>query len=125
MGIRIAIMIAVLLPPTDAIFQFFSHPPFTFSKIPTVDRTMQGLRIRATVILVMTIAELYAAVLRIVLWIQGALLAIQQDMAIKNIMFLSSVYSAYSYRVNTLMRDWNSRDLGFGLKIPLRRKQLT
>lgn len=72
----------------------------------------------------MASAELYAAGLRIALWSQGLLDSIQQDMALKNLLFLSSVYSAYCMRNNTIKRDWNDRELAFGILLPHRSVQL-
>ncbi len=68
----------------------------------------------------MSISELFAAVLRIILWAQGKLDSLQQVMAIKNVLFLSNIMSAYSMRASASLRNWNSRDLGFGLKMPSR-----
>jgi hypothetical protein len=41
-------------------------------------------------------AEMYAAAVRIILWAQGQLTELQQDMCIKNLLFTMSVYGAYS-----------------------------
>lgn len=46
-------------------------------------------------------------------------------MAIKNILFMSSCYSAYSMYRNTTKRDWNDRALGFGLEYPSRIFQIS
>ena len=54
----------------------------------------------------MAFAEFYAAAIRIVLWSEDKLDSLQQEMALKNILFLSSVYTAYGFRINTVKRDW-------------------
>ena len=54
----------------------------------------------------MASAEFYAAAIRITLWSRGRLNTLQQEMVFKNLLFLSSVYSAYSMRINTIARDW-------------------
>jgi hypothetical protein len=123
-GVRMAVMISILLPPSDLGYRLVAYQPLQMAEQPTIDRTMQGLRVRSNLILVMAFAEFYAAGLRIMLWIQGSLDSLQQDMAIKNILFLSSVYTAYSFRNNTIKRDWNDRDLGFGILLPTRPVQL-
>jgi len=58
------------------------------------------------IILSMSTAEFYAAILRIILWSQNALDATQQDMAIKNVLFLSACASAYSMFTTSAQRDW-------------------
>lgn len=123
-GFRMATIICALLPPTEYGYKLVAFQPLQLSAVPTVDRTLQALRVRSFVIIVMSFAEFYAAGLRITLWIQGLLTTIQQEMALKNILFLSSVYSAYSMRINTIERDWNSRDLGFGFIKPSRSTQI-
>lgn len=70
-GIRMAIMIAFLLPPDSIIYKRISYQPLQFDEEPTIDRTMQGLRIRTTLIGIMACAELFAAGFRIMLWSQG------------------------------------------------------
>jgi hypothetical protein len=54
----------------------------------------------------MAAADLYAAFLRTVLWSDGKLDALQQDMCIKNYLFLSSVASAYYNFENTKKKEW-------------------
>lgn len=66
---------------------------------------------------------MYAAALRISLWVGGSLDSIQQEMTLKNILFILSAYGAYAMWTSTSTRDWNSRDLGLGLKIPSRETQ--
>lgn len=61
---------------------------------------------RSTVILVMAFAEFYAAAVRVLLWSRGQLNALQQEMTIKNFLFLSTFYSAYYMRVSADNRDW-------------------
>ena len=82
-GIRLAFMFTVHLPPHNYIYQLFNMPPLSISGQPTVDRTMQALRLRSAVIFIMTAAEIYAIVLRFSLWTQGKLDPIQQEMCIK------------------------------------------
>ncbi len=119
-GIRLAFMFTIHLPPTNYFYQMFNLPPLALSQQPTVDRTMQALRLRSATILFMTIAEIYAIVLRAILWKQGKLDSLQQEMTIKNCLFISAGYTAYSLYMRSEDRDWNSRDLGFGVMLPTR-----
>ena len=59
----------------------------------------------------MAMADLYAAFLRTVIWSQGHLDALQQDMCIKNYLFLSSVASAYYNYQNTSKKEWYCSDI--------------
>eukprot|EP01035_Chromulina_nebulosa_P026843 gene26843-35205_t len=123
-GVRMTMLFLTMLPPLEYGYKQVLFQPLQMSKQPTVDRTMQGLRIRSLVIIIMSFAEFYAAGFRINLWSLGQLNSLQQEMCLKNILFLSSVYTAYSMRVNTLKRDWNDREIGFGFYYPDREKQI-
>jgi hypothetical protein len=54
----------------------------------------------------MAIADIYAAILRIILWTRGQLNTLQQEMLIKNILFLVAVSGAYDMYTNTETRHW-------------------
>lgn len=54
----------------------------------------------------MAAADLYAAFLRTVIWSNGHLDALQQDMCIKNYLFLSTVAGAYYNFQNTSKKEW-------------------
>jgi hypothetical protein len=54
----------------------------------------------------MAAADFYAAGLRLTLWFQGMLTSLQQDMAIKNIMFVIACSGAYDMYNNTIDRNW-------------------
>ena len=54
----------------------------------------------------MAVADLYAAFLRTALWSEGKLDALQQDMCIKNYMFLSTFLGAYYNFENTSKLEW-------------------
>lgn len=58
------------------------------------------------VIMSMSIADIYAAILRLVLWSNNQLDALQQDMAIKNILFITACASAYTMFTTAKQRDW-------------------
>lgn len=126
-GIRLSFMFFSHLSTLSPLYKrFYLHilpAPLQLSRLPTVDRTLQAMRMRALVVMVMSLAEIYAMVLRICLWVRGSLDSIQQEMALKNIMFLISAYAAYDMWTSTVKRNWNSRDLGLGLKIPTRDTQ--
>jgi hypothetical protein len=62
--------------------------PLSLAPQPTVDRTLASLQLRAVIMLFMVGAEIYAAVIRSVLWVQGHLDSLQQDLAIKNFLFI-------------------------------------
>lgn len=123
-GARTAFMYAVHLPPTSPVYQLLITRPLELAKTPVVDRTLQSLRQRSIVTLVMSAAELYAMSLRIYLWTRGQLDTLQIEMTVKNIMFLFQIYTASDMYNLTNRRDWNSRDLGFGLQYPSRQFQL-
>lgn len=124
-GGRTAYMYAIHLPPTSPVYQFLITRPLQLATTPTVDRTLQSLRQRSVVTLVMSLAELYAMCLRIFLWSKGQLDTLQIEMAIKNCLFLFQMYSAADMYFVTNRRDWNSRELGFGLYYPSRERQLS
>ncbi len=56
--------------------------------------------------MVMSAAEFYAMALRLVLWVRGDLSSLQQDMCLKNILFLMAFYSAYDMYSSTITRAW-------------------
>lgn len=62
--------------------------------------------IRAIVTMTMASADFYAAIIRIILWSRGQLSALQQDMAIKNVMFIMACSGAYDMYDNTITRNW-------------------
>ena len=103
-----AAMMLSHLSPTDKLYRMVLSAPLALAPQPTVDRTLQSLRLRSEVIMVMGAAELYAATLRISLWARGYLRnnSLQQEMAIKNVLFLTSVYGAYSMWTTSKARDW-------------------
>ena len=107
-GFRMAFMMLAHLGPADKLYGLVLSPPLTLAPQPTVDRTLQALRLRSEVILVMGAAEFFAASLRISLWVNGHLInnSLQQEMAIKNVLFLASVYGAYSMWTSTKERNW-------------------
>lgn len=123
-GARTAFMYTVHLPPTSPVYQLLITRPMELGNTPVVDRTLQSLRQRSIVTLVMSGAELYAMSIRIYLWSLGQLDTLQIEMAVKNIMFLFQIYGASDMYNITNRRDWNSRDLGFGFQYPSRQFQL-
>lgn len=110
-GVRVALMFFTHLSPTSPTYRTFITAPLQLAPQPTVDRTLQALRLRSIVTCLMVSADLYAAILRLVLWSDGKLNALQQDMAIKNVMFLGLVGFAISNFLNTTSRRWNNRQL--------------
>lgn len=77
--------------------------------------------------MVMAFADFFAAALRIYLWSEGKLDALQQDMAIKNIVFLITFSSAFYMCGYTVTRDWNTREVmsyPFKIYYPSRETQL-
>lgn len=69
----------------------YSHIHTFHLSSPTVDRTLQSLRQRSVITLVMSLAELYAMCIRIYLWSLGKLDTLQIEMTVKNCMFLFQV----------------------------------
>jgi hypothetical protein len=126
-GVRMSIMLCTQLSPQAWGNRLLLTAPLQLAPQPTVDRTLQGLRLRAIVIMTMACADFYAAALRIYMWSHGLLDALQQDMAVKNIIFLITFSGAYSMFTNTIDRDWNARELltsPIVLKYPSREKQM-
>jgi len=123
-GIRMAIMFMTHLSPWNAGNRLLLTAPLELAPQPTVDRTFQSLRLRSLVVMAMTAAEFYAAVLRVILWSQDRLDLLQQEMALKNFLFLLSMSGAYDMYSSTIHRNWNSRDIFLCIKYPLRSTQL-
>lgn len=94
-GCRIAVMYLAHLPPTNRLYKMVLTHPLSLAPLPTVDRTLQALRLRSIVVIVMSAAEFFAAALRIYLWTRGQLDVLQKEMTLKNVLFLLSVESAY------------------------------
>ena len=111
-GFRMAFMMLSHLAPSSILYRLILSPPLTLATQPTVDRTLQSLRLRSEVIIVMGAAEFFAASLRISLWINGYLRnnSLQQEMAIKNVLFLGSVYNAYSMWTTAKDRSWYAKN---------------
>ena len=75
----------------------------------------------------MAVADIYAVIIRVILWSRHELNALQQEMLIKNFLFLAACSSAYDMYTCTITRNWNSRVLDFTfftVKYPPREKQL-
>ena len=125
-GFRVGIMHLALCSPGSLINRLILTPVLSLSHVPTVDRTLQGLRFRSMIVITMTFAEVYAIIVRVTLWIKGKLDTLQQEMAIKNIIFLCNIYGAYDMFQSTKYHNWNTRDLGIGynLKLPRRHTQM-
>ena len=84
---------------------------------------MQALRVRVSITISMAVAEFFALGLRVGIWVTVGLSSLQQEMAMKNILFLAFVQSAYTVWKSTDLRDWNRADF-LGFKLPSRRTQL-
>jgi hypothetical protein len=54
----------------------------------------------------MAIADIYAATIRVILWAKGQLNTLQQEMVLKNFLFLIACSGAYDMYVNTETRQW-------------------
>lgn len=119
-GFRMAFMMLSHLGPSSKLYRLILSPPLTLATQPTVDRTLQSLRLRSEVIIVMGAAEFFAASLRISLWINGYLRnnSLQQEMAIKNVLFLGSVYNAYSMWTTAKDRSWYVKSTNYHELIP-------
>jgi len=117
-GVRVTIMYCVHLSPDSWIHSFLHSPPLSLSPMPTVDRTLSAIRLKSASTMCMACAQFYAAGLRISLWSSGDLSHLQQEMMVKNILFLLPVGTAVLWRQSTSNLDWNARELFVG-KIPL------
>lgn len=128
-GVRMAMVILTQLNPTAPIYHYVTTYPFQLDPQPTVDRTLQGLRLRSLVTVSMAFADLFAASIRLKLWIEGKLDPLQQDMCIKNFLFMATVGFAVANFRNTTTRQWNKRAIiekppHFVLKRPRREIQM-
>jgi len=126
-GLRMCLMLVTSLSPNHPAQRWVLCGPFQLAPQATVDRTLQGLRLRSIITMSMAAADLFAAFLRSVLWGQGRLDSLQQDMCIKNFLFLGTVAGAYFNYKNTVTKEWNARELidyPILIKIPRRIVQL-
>lgn len=69
-------------------------PATTWSDEPTVDRTLAGLNFKSTITLAMSFSQFFAAGLRITLLLRDKLDTVQQEMMVKNLLFLVPSVSA-------------------------------
>ena len=69
-------------------------PAKSWSDEPTVDRTLAGLNFKSTLTLLMSASQFFAAGLRLTLLLRGKLDTAQQEMLIKNFLFLIPAGSA-------------------------------
>ncbi len=54
----------------------------------------------------MACADVYAAILRVILWAKGQLNTLQQEMVLKNFLFLIACSGAYDMYTCTTTRNW-------------------
>ena len=123
-GVRLSMMFLVHHKPSNSgIPTSVLKNPLEMSSDPTVDRTMQALRVRASIIMMMALSEIFAIGLRLALWCTVGLSTVQQEMTIKNFLFSASVVNAYIMWQYADLRDWNRNEF-FGWHIPSREVQL-
>ena len=123
-GIRLALMVFSNLSANNFIYKLILPRPLSISSNATVDRSLQSIRLRSIITIIMAFAEFYAGGLRVSLWLRGLLNLTQQEMMIKNLLFLVSVISAFLMINNLKSRKWNRRDLIPGvLRKPSREMQ--
>ncbi|CAE7325935.1 unnamed protein product, partial [Symbiodinium microadriaticum] len=115
-GIRVAVMFGAHLSEESPLYKYLFSPPLTLSASPTVDRTLSAIHLKSLSTILMATAQFFAAGLRISLWSAGDLSSLQQEMMIKNILFLMTVAGAMMWKWSTENRDWNTRDI-FALDI--------
>ena len=115
-GVRVAVMFGAHLSSDSPLYKYLFSLPLTLSSTPTVDRTLSAIRLKSFSTILMASAQFFAAGLRISLWSSGELSSLQQEMMIKNILFLMTVAGAVMWNWSTENRDWNTRDL-FALNI--------
>lgn len=123
-GARVSVMFISFLPASSWGYKQVMPPPLKLAPEPVVDRTLQALRNRSLVTTVMSLAQFYAAGLRIALWSRHQLDQLQIEMCIKNLAFLYSIYGASEMYNTTKRRDWNTREIVAGLEYPSRLIQL-
>jgi hypothetical protein len=105
-GIRIAVMHCAHLSPDNKIYKFILSPPLYLAPQPIIDRTLQSLRLRSIVVLTMAAAEIFAVVIRLILFFNDSLDSLQQEMMIKNFVFFTSTYTAYDMWTSAVVRGW-------------------
>lgn len=88
-----------------------------WSDEPTVDRTLASLTFKSSVTLAMSLSQFLAASLRMTLLVRGRLDTVQQEMMVKNLLFLLPAVSAVLKFYQTKGRYWNTRKI-LQLKIP-------
>jgi hypothetical protein len=110
-GIRVAAMYSAHLTCDSPIYKYLLPQPLSLSSKPTVDRTLSGIRLKSLSTALMAAAQFFAAGLRLSLWSSGNLSNLQQEMMVKNILFLLPVGGAVMWIWSTENRDWNTRDI--------------
>jgi hypothetical protein len=123
-GARLSMMFCAHLNPNSYLSGFLMSRPKSVSHDPTVDRSLQGMRLRSAVTLVMALAEFFALSLRITLWVRGSLSATQQEMMIKNFLFLGAIGGAVGTFGRVKEKNWNSRYVMGIFKKPSRKSQM-
>lgn len=123
-GARLAMMFCAHLDPNAYLAKVLLTRPKLLSSDPTVDRSLQGMRLRSVVTLVMALAEFFALGLRVTLWVRGTLDSTQQEMMIKNFLFLGAVSGAFGTFGLVSKKNWNSRYIFGILKKPSRMRQV-
>ena len=123
-GIRLALLYCAHLSGEAYVYKLLLPPALSLSPEPTVDRTLQAINLRSIITMLMGFAEFYAAGLRINLWRVDKLSSLQQEMMIKNILYLFSVGSAMNMLMLTKFRSWNQRELFMNFKKPERSTQI-
>lgn len=110
-------MYAVHLSPDSKIYQTLFPPAMSWSDEPTVDRTLGGIALKSSITLAMAFSQFYAAALRLCLMWRGKLDTVQQEMMVKNFLFLAPAGGAVVKYYQMKGRYWNTRKI-LQAKIP-------
>jgi hypothetical protein len=91
-GLRQAMMFCAHLHPSAWLYSYLLPPAATWSSEPTVDRTLGAITLKTKITLSMALSQFFAAGLRISLWYRGQLDTLQQEMMVKNVLFLGNLF---------------------------------
>lgn len=116
-GLRLAMMYCAHLSPDTLVYKMLLSPALSWSPEPTVDRTLSSIYLRTFITLMMAIPQFMAAALRVALWSKGNLSPLQQEMMVKNLLFLIPTGSSIINQMQVRGRYWNTRKLLVG-KVP-------
>jgi hypothetical protein len=85
-------MFGAHLSPSCKLYTYLLPPATTWSSEPTVDRTLGAITLKTKITISMALSQFFAAGLRLSLWKRGQLDTLQQEMMVKNILYLGKKF---------------------------------